>query len=64
MAALTMDSFVCSTGKPHHVFASLASSFTTWKLVRLTQSLSRLTDRELDDNGLCFGDIDTIAFGG
>lgn len=43
-------------------FASLAGSFFAWKDARATRlSLSSLTDRELDDIGLCRGDIDIIS---
>ncbi|MGZ9811248.1 DUF1127 domain-containing protein [Pseudoroseicyclus sp. H15] len=42
--------------------ASLVSAITGWNDERLTRkSLSALTARELDDIGLCRGDIDTIA---
>ncbi|WP_373355800.1 DUF1127 domain-containing protein [Pseudoroseicyclus sp. CXY001] len=42
--------------------ASLVSALTGWNDARLTRkSLSGLTARELDDIGLCRGDIDTIA---
>lgn len=41
-----------------NAFAAVA----TWNDVRVTRSsLSKLTDRELDDIGLCRGDIDVIA---
>ena len=64
MATLIMNTLAHSTGKPHHVLASIASVFTTWNNARQTHnSLSRLTDRELDDIGLCRGDIDAVAFG-
>jgi uncharacterized protein YjiS (DUF1127 family) len=40
------------------VFASLAA----WNDARMTRkALSRLTDRELDDIGLCRGDIESIG---
>ncbi|WP_423207879.1 DUF1127 domain-containing protein [Paracoccus yeei] len=40
------------------IFAVLAA----WNDARVTKNaLSRLTDRELDDIGLCRGDIDRIA---
>ena len=40
------------------IFAALAA----WNDARVTKNaLSRLTDRELDDIGLCRGDIDRIA---
>lgn len=46
-------------------FASIARLFgilADWNDARVTRkSLSRLTARELDDIGLCRGDIDLIA---
>ncbi len=37
---------------------------TLWNDARMTrQALDRLTDRELDDIGLCRGDIEDIAAG-
>ena len=51
------------TSKQQHIFASPASLFTTWHNTPLThKSLSLLTDRELEDNGLCRGDINAVAF--
>jgi uncharacterized protein YjiS (DUF1127 family) len=41
-----------------HAFAALAA----WNDARVTRNaLSKLSDRELDDIGLCRGDIDHIA---
>lgn len=41
------------------------SSLKAWNDARITrQALSRLTERELDDIGLCRGDIDRIALRG
>ncbi len=38
------------------------TSFSTWNSTRATRnSLGKLSDRELDDIGLCRGDIDTIG---
>ncbi len=43
-------------------FASIVSSLAAWNDARVTRNaLSRLSDRELDDIGLCRGDIETIA---
>ena len=40
-------------------FHALATAFTTWNNSRATRrALYALTDRELDDIGLCRGDID------
>ena len=44
------------------VFGRAFSAITSWSDVRATRNaLSHLSDRELDDIGLCRGDIDTVA---
>ncbi|MDH5529171.1 MAG: DUF1127 domain-containing protein [Paracoccaceae bacterium] len=44
------------------VFGLFVSTFSAWNDARTTRTaLSKLSDRELDDIGLCRGDIDTIA---
>lgn len=41
---------------------SILAALAAWNDARVTKNaLSRLTDRELDDIGLCRGDIDRIA---
>ncbi|TRW95995.1 DUF1127 domain-containing protein [Paracoccus sp. M683] len=46
------------------VLGQLLALLTAWNDARVTRnSLSRLTDRELDDIGLCRGDIERIARG-
>ncbi len=46
------------------VFSDLVARIAMWNDARVTRkSLARLTDRELDDLGLCRGDIDDIAAG-
>lgn len=43
-------------------FASIVSAVSAWNDARVTRNaLSRLSDRELDDIGLCRGDIDAIT---
>lgn len=43
-------------------FARLVGTLLSWNDRRATRrALSRLSDRELDDIGLCRGDIDAIA---
>lgn len=43
-------------------FASIVGAYVAWKEEREThKSLSSLSDRELDDIGLCRGDIDVIS---
>ncbi len=47
------------------LFTSIVSRLGTWNDARITRkSLSQLSARELDDIGLCYGDIDTVAAGG
>ncbi|HRO14962.1 MAG TPA: DUF1127 domain-containing protein [Paracoccus sp. (in: a-proteobacteria)] len=42
----------------------LRATITRWADTRATRNeLSRLTDRELDDIGLCRGDIERVARG-
>lgn len=44
------------------IFASAIASLTAWNDARVTRkALSKLSDRELDDIGLCRGDIEDIA---
>ncbi len=54
-----------NTSRPSGILAYVVSLLTAWNDVRRTRnSLSRLTDRELDDIGLCRGDIERVARGG
>ena len=51
-----------ATTKSYNPFANLASAFSDWSRARVTRNtLSRLSDRELNDIGLCRGDIERIA---
>ena len=44
------------------VFSETISSFAAWNDARITRkALTRLSDRELDDIGLCRGDIEMIG---
>jgi len=44
-----------------HAVASLAAAYTDWKDQRATRAaLSALSNRELDDIGLCRADLDTL----
>lgn len=54
-----------ATGSNTTVFGGrLLSTLTDWRNTRSTRkSLSRLSDRELDDIGLCRGDIERVARG-
>lgn len=46
------------------IFARMTSLFGQWRDMRMTRrELNRLSDRELDDIGLCRGDIERIARG-
>ncbi|WP_282152580.1 DUF1127 domain-containing protein [Ruegeria atlantica] len=45
-------------------FASVVNAVVEWNDARVTRNtLSGLTDRELEDIGLCRGDIDVVADG-
>ncbi|MGL4310727.1 MAG: DUF1127 domain-containing protein [Paracoccaceae bacterium] len=49
-------------GRSSQFFGTMAGAFAAWNDARITRkALGRLTDRELDDIGLCRGDIDNIA---
>lgn len=49
-------------GRTSNLFASAFASVAAWNDARVTRnSLSKLTDRELDDIGLVRGDIDVVA---
>ena len=44
------------------IFATVIAAVAAWNDARVTRkALSKLSDRELDDIGLCRGDIDDIA---
>ena len=63
MASITNRSFGAGFG-PARVLSDLVARIATWNDARVTRkSLERLSDRELDDLGLCRGDIDQIAEG-
>ncbi|MWD27711.1 DUF1127 domain-containing protein [Aquicoccus sp. SCR17] len=58
-AAYTAVGFVERLGQ---AFAGTVASFAEWNDARVTRnSLARLTDRELDDIGLCRGDIADVS---
>lgn len=49
-------------GRFGQVFASVYATVAAWNDVRVTRNaLSQLSDRELDDIGLCRGDIDLVV---
>ncbi len=51
-----------SNGHIGQFFAPLVAMVKAWNDARITRNaLSTLTDRELDDIGLCRGDIEIIA---
>jgi uncharacterized protein YjiS (DUF1127 family) len=44
------------------IFAAAIAAVSAWNDARVTRkALSKLSDRELDDIGLCRGDIEDIA---
>lgn len=51
-----------SAGMSAGFFVSIIGAFAAWNDARITRNaLSKLSARELDDIGLCIGDIDMIA---
>ena len=53
-----------AVGGVGNVVANLFAMLSAWNDTRVTRrELSRLSDRELDDIGLCRGDIERIARG-
>ncbi len=53
-----------AVGGVGNVVAKIVSLLAVWNDSRVTRrELSRLSDRELDDIGLCRGDIERIARG-
>ena len=51
-----------SASRIGNIFVSAFGALSAWNDSRMTRkSLETLTDRELDDIGLCRGDIDSIA---
>ncbi len=53
-----------AVGGVGNVVSNFFAMLSTWNDARVTRrELSRLSDRELDDIGLCRGDIERIARG-
>lgn len=53
-----------AVGGVGNVVANLFSKLSAWNDARVTRrELNRLSDRELDDIGLCRGDIERVARG-
>ncbi|WP_420586411.1 DUF1127 domain-containing protein [Ruegeria sp.] len=51
-------------GRIGAIFASVVNAVIEWNDARATRNaLSTLSNRELDDIGLCRGDIDAVAAG-
>ena len=51
-----------ATWRTGNVFASIIATIAAWNDARITRNaLNKLTDRELEDIGLCRGDIDDVA---
>ena len=49
-------------GRLANLVSSLSAFFAAWNDARVTRNaLAKLSDRELDDIGLCRGDIETIS---
>lgn len=51
-----------SAGQMTSIFASAFATIANWNDARITRNtLSKLTTRELNDIGLCYGDIEEVA---
>ncbi|MDA0720392.1 DUF1127 domain-containing protein [Yoonia sp.] len=62
MAMATFATNRTTVGMSAGFFVSLIGAFAAWNDARITRNaLSKLSARELDDIGLCIGDIDMIA---
>lgn len=58
----TRPAAVLSAGRITNFVSTAFGSVATWNDARITRnSLSKLTSRELEDIGLCYGDIENIA---
>lgn len=56
------EQVIASNGRIGQFFAPIIAAVTAWNDARVTRNaLSTLSDRELEDIGLCRGDIDQIA---
>jgi len=57
-----LDITARSTGMGTGLFATTMATLSDWNDARITRkALRQLSARELDDIGLCYGDIDAIA---
>ena len=64
MSAIDLNRNEVVVGGVGNVVAKFASVFTGWNDRRATRvELNRLSDRELDDIGLCRGDIERVVRG-
>ncbi|RJK99951.1 DUF1127 domain-containing protein [Paracoccus aestuarii] len=64
MSTIETNRSAVAAGGVGNVVAQIAGLFASWRETRVTRrELGRLSDRELDDIGLCRGDIERIARG-
>ena len=64
MSTIETNRSATAAGGVGNVVAQIVSLFASWRETRVTRrELGRLSDRELDDIGLCRGDIERIARG-
>ena len=64
MSTIETNRSATAAGGVGNVAAQIVSLFASWRETRVTRrELGRLSDRELDDIGLCRGDIERIARG-
>lgn len=61
MSAIDTNRVLVGTGS-FGIVSKILAVMTAWNDARVTKNaLNRLTDRELDDIGLCRGDIDRVS---
>ena len=61
MSVVSTSDLARSSGKRSALFTNVFAVINNWNDRRLTRtSLSRLSDRQLEDIGLCRGDIDNF----
>ena len=62
MSVASTSDLARSSGKGLALFTDVFTAINNWNDRRLTRSsLSRLSDRQLEDIGLCRGDIETFT---
>ena len=62
MSVVSTSDVASNSGKGSALFTNVFAAINNWNDRRLTRSsLSRLSDRQLEDIGLCRGDIENFT---